>query len=192
MSPSSTSSKKELSPEQLTELIEILRNRFEENIHRHSSLEWTQVQTRLEAHPEKLWSLGEMERTGGEPDVVGYDEETGEYIFYDCSTESPRGRRSVCYDREARESRKEHAPKSSAIEMVAAWGAELLTEEQYRALQALGNFDTKTSSWMKTPTAIRKFGGALFGDRRYGSVFVYHNGASSYYVGRGFRASLRV
>ena len=184
--------KKELSPEQRTELTRALKARFEKNMNRHKGLEWVQVQAKLEASAEKLWSLNEMERTGGEPDVVGHDKETGEYIFYDCSAESPKGRRSVCYDREALESRKEHKPEDSAIDMAAAMGIELLTEEQYRELQKLGNFDTKTSSWVKTPSDIRRLGGALFCDRRYNTVFLYHNGAESYYGARGFRGSLRV
>ena len=161
-------------------------------MNRHKSLEWAKVQTRLQAHPEKLWSLNEMEGTGGEPDVVGYDKKTGEYIFYDCSAESPKGRRSVCYDREALESRKEHKPKNSAIDMATAMGIELLTEEQYLELQDLGEFDTKTSSWIMTPSDIRKLGGALYCDRRYDHIFAYHNGAESYYAARGFRGSLRV
>jgi hypothetical protein len=161
-------------------------------MNRHKGLEWAKVQAKLEAHTEKLWSLNEMERTGGEPDVVGSDKKTGEYIFYDCSAESPNGRRSVCYDREALEARKEHEPKDSAMDMAAAMGIELLTEGQYRELQELGNFDTKTSSWVKTPADIRKLGGALFCDRRYDTVFVYHNGADSYYAARAFRGSLRV
>ena len=187
-----TSSKKKLSPEQREELLRALKARFEKNINRHKGLEWAQVQARLEADAEKLWSLNEMERTGGEPDVVGHDKKTGEYIFYDCSAESPKGRRSVCYDREALESRKEHKPENNAIDMAAAMGIELLTEEQYRELQKLGNFDAKTSSWVKTPSDIRKLGGALFCDFRYGNVFVYHNGADSYYSARAFRGSLRV
>src|SRR5918995_2789612 len=190
--PSITAFKKELSPEQCEELLRALKARFEKNMNRHKGLEWAKVQAKLEANTEKLWSLNEMERTGGEPDVVGHDNKTGEYIFYDCSAESPKGRRSVCYDGEALESRKEHKPKNSAIEMAAGMGIELLTEDQYRALQKLGNFDTKTSSWVKTPPDIRKRGGALFCDRRYGHVFVYHNGAESYYAARGFRGSLRV
>lgn len=169
-----------------------MKGRFEKNMSRHRGLEWANVQAKLEANAEKLWSLYEMERTGGEPDVVGFDKKTGEYIFYDCSAESPRGRRSVCYDREALESRKEHKPKNSAMDMAATMGIELLTEEQYRELQKLGEFDTKTSSWVKTPTDIRKLGGALFCDRRYDCVFVYHNGAESYYAARAFRGSLRV
>ena len=185
-------SKKDLSPEQRKELTRALKARFEENMNRHQDLEWAQVQAKLEANREKLWSLHEMERTGGEPDVVGHDKKTGEYIFYDCSAESPKGRRSVCYDREALESRKEHKPEDSAIDMAAAMGIELLTEEQYRELQKRGNFDTKTSSWVKTPSDIRKLGGALFCDRRYDTVFVYHNGAESYYGARAFRGSLRV
>ena len=166
--------------------------RFAKNRSRHKDLEWAKVQAKLEANTEKLWSLHEMERTGGEPDVVGHDTKTGEYIFYDCSAESPKGRRSLCYDREALEWRKEHKPKNDAMTMAAAMGIELLTEEQYRELQKLGNFDTKTSSWVKTPYAIRKLGGAFFCDRRYDTVFVYHNGAESYYAARGFRGSLRV
>ena len=186
------SPKKELPPEQRSALLSTLKARFEKNENRHKGLEWTKVQTKLDAHPEKLGSLHEMERTGGEPDVVGHDKKTDEYIFYDCSAESPKGRRSFCYDREALESRKEHKPATNAMDMAAAMGIELLTEEQYRELQQLGNFDTKTSSWVKTPAAIRKLGGALFGDRRYDTVFVYHNGAESYYAARGFRGSLRV
>jgi len=186
------SNKKDLSPEQREELLRALKARFEETNNRHRDLEWAKVQAKLEANAEKLWSLNEMERTGGEPDVVGHDKKTGEYIFYDCSPESPKGRRSVCYDREALESRKEHKPEDNAIEMAAAMGIELLTEEQYRELQKLGIFDTKTSSWVKTPSDIRKLGGALFCDRRYDTVFVYHNGAESYYAARGFRGSLRV
>lgn len=178
--------------QQHEELLAALKARFEKNMNRHDSLEWAEVQARLEANPEKLRSLHEMERTDGEPDVVGHDKETGEYIFYDCSAESPKGRRSVCYDREALESRKEHKPANSAMDMAAAMGVELLTEEQYRELQKLGNFDTKTSSWVKTPSGIRKLGGALFCDRRYDTVFLYHNGADSYYAARGFRGSLRV
>jgi hypothetical protein len=184
--------KRELSPEQREELLRSLKARFEKNINRHIGLEWARVQAKLEANTEKLWSLSEMEGTGGEPDVVGYDKETGEYIFYDCSAESPKGRRSVCYDREGLESRKEHKPENNAIDMAVAMGIELLTEEQYRELQKLGNFDTKTSSWVKTPCNIRKLGGALFADCRYGNVFVYHNGAPSYYAVRAFRGSLRV
>lgn len=184
--------KKKLPPEQAEALLKALKARFEKNRSRHQGLEWTNVQARLEANPEKLWSLDEMESTGGEPDVVGHDKETGEYVFYDCSAESPKGRRSLCYDHEALESRKEHKPENSAVEMAADMGIELLTEAQYRALQQLGNFDTKTSSWVKTPPEIRKLGGALFCDRRYDTVFVYHNGAESYYAARGFRGSLRV
>jgi hypothetical protein len=186
------SNKKELSREQREELLRALKTRFEKNMNRHKGLEWAKVQAKLEAHTEELWSLNEMERTGGEPDVVGSDKKTGEYIFYDCSGESPDGRRSVCYDRAALDSRKEHKPKNNAIDMAAAMGIEILTEEQYRELQKLGKFDTKTSSWVKTPSEIRKLGGALFCDRRYDHVFVYHNGAESYYAARGFRGSLKV
>lgn len=182
----------ELSQEQREQLLETLKARFEKNMNRHQGLEWSKVQTKLEANPEKLWSLSEMERTGGEPDVVDYDEKTDEYIFFDCAAESPKGRRSVCYDREALESRKKHKPETSAMDMAAAMGIELLTEEQYRALQQLGEFDLKTSSWIQTPPDIRKRGGALFCDRRYGHVFVYHNGAESYYASRGFRGWLKV
>src|SRR5438477_8710998 len=184
--------KNEWSPGQRAELLRALKARFEKNMSRHKGLDWTNVQAKLEAAAEKLWSLNEMERTGGEPDVVGHDKKTGEYIFYDCSVESPKGRRSVCYDREALESRKENKPKDNAMDMASAMGIELLTEEQYRELQTLGNFDTKTSSWVKTPSAIRKLGGALFCDRRYDTVFVYHNGAESYYAARAFRGLLRV
>ena len=183
---------KELSKKQVEELLRALKNRFEKNMNRHKGLEWAKVQAKLEANKEKLWSLNEMERTGGEPNVVSHDKKTGEYIFYDCSAESPKGRRSVCYDREGLEARKEHKPKDSAMGMAAAMGIELLTEEQYRELQKLGNFDTKTSSWIKTPSDIRKLGGAIFCDRRYDTVFVYHNGAESYYGARAFRGSLRV
>ena len=186
------SNKRELAPKQREELLRVLKARFEKNMNRHRGLECAKVQARLEAHTEKLWSLNEMERTGGEPDVVGHDKKTGEYIFYDCSSESPKGRRSVCYDREALEARKEHKPADNAIDMAAAMGIELLTEEQYRELQKLGEFDTKTSNWVKTPSDIRKLSGALFCDRRYDTVFVYHNGAESYYAARGFRGSLRV
>jgi hypothetical protein len=185
-------SKKGLSPKQGEELLTALMARFEKNMSRHKGLEWGKVQAKLEANAGKLWSLNEMEGTGGEPDAVGHDKNTGEYIFYDCSAESPSGRRNLCYDREALESRKEHKPKNSAMDMAAAMGIELLTEEQYRELQNLGEFDTKTSSWVKTPPEIRKLGGALFCDRRYNTVFVYHNGAESYYAARGFRGSLRV
>lgn len=184
--------KKELSPKEREELLGTLEARFEKNRNRHEGLGWDEVKARLEADPGKLWSLHEMEGTGGEPDVVGRDKKTGEYIFIDCSAESPKGRRSVCYDREALDSRKEHKPKNDAVEMAAAMGIELLTEEQYRELQKLGEFDTKTSSWVKTPPDIRKRGGALFCDRRFGHVFVYHNGAESYYAARGFRGSLKV
>lgn len=185
-------SKKELSPKQREELLGVLKARFEKNMNRHKGLEWSKIQTKLGANAGKLWSLNEMERTGGEPDVVGYDKKTGEYIFYDCSAESPHGRRSLCYDRAALDARKEHKPKDSVIDMAAAMGIELLNEEQYRSLQELGNFDTKTSSWITTPPAIRKLGGAIFADYRYGNVFIYHNGAESYYAARGFRGSLRV
>lgn len=181
-----------LSSEQQEELIGILKARFEKNMDRHKDLEWDKVQAKLKAGTEKLWSLHEMERTGGEPDLVGYDKKTDEYIFYDCSAESPKDRRSVCYDNEALESRKKFKPENSAVGMAAEAGVELLTEEQYRELQMLGKFDTKTSSWLKTPPDIRKQGGAIFGDWRFGHVFVYHNGAESYYAARGFRASLRV
>src|SRR5712672_408986 len=184
--------KKELSPKQREELLNALKARFEKNMNRHKGLAWAKVQAKLEANTEKLWSLNEMESTGGEPDVVGHDKKMGEYIFYDCSSQSPKGRRSLCYDREALESRKEHKPKDSATDMAAAMGIELLTEEQYRELQKIGDFETKTSSWVKTPSDIRKLGGALFCDRRYDTVFVYHNGAESYYAARAFRGSLRV
>ena len=184
--------KKELSPEQCEELFRVLKARFEKNMNRHKGLEWVKVQAKLEDNTGKLWSLNEMERTGGEPDVVDHDKKTSEYIFYDCSMESPKGRRNVCYDREGQESRKSFKPKDNAIDMAAAIGIEILTEEQYRELQELGNFDTKTSSWVKTPSDIRKLGGALFADRRYGNVFVYHNSAPSYYGGRAFRGLLRV
>ncbi len=183
---------KELSPEQREELLRALKVRFEKNMNRHKDLEWAKVQAKLEANSEKLWSLNEMERTGGEPDVVGHDKKMGEYIFYDCSAESPKGRRNICYDREGQEARKAFKPEHNAIDMAAAMGIELLTEEQYRELQKFGNFDTKTSSWVKTPFDIRKLGGALFADRRYGNVFVYHNSAPSYYGARAFRGSLRV
>ena len=186
--------KKQLSSDQGKGLVSILKARFEKNMNRHKGLEWTKVQAKLDppAGGEKLWSLDDMETTGGEPDVVGYDKKTGEYIFYDCSAESPKGRRSLCYDGEALESRKEYKPKNSAIEMADAMGIHILTEEQYRELQELGEFDTKTSSWIQTPSDIRELGGALFCDRRYDTVFVYHNGAESYYAARGFRGSLRV
>jgi hypothetical protein len=183
---------KELLPEQRDALIGTLKARFEKDKYHPKGLEWAAVQARLEANPEKLWSLHEMEGTGGEPDVVGQDEKTGEIIFYDCAAETPKGRRSICYDREALESRKEYKPKDSALGMAADMGIEILTEEEYQALQRLGKFDTKTSSWVKTPAAIRKLGGAIFADRRYNHVFVYHNGAESYYGARGFRGSLRV
>lgn len=184
--------KKGLSPKQSKELIELLKTRFEKNMNRHKGLVWTKVQSKLEKNSDKLWSLNEMESTGGEPDVVGYDKKSGTYIFYDCSVESPKGRRSVCYDREALDSRKEHKPKNNALDLADAMGIEILTEEQYRELQKLGDFDLKTSSWIKTPAEIRKLGGALFADRRYNKVFVYHNGAESYYAARAFRGSLRV
>jgi uncharacterized protein DUF4256 len=186
------SNKKKLSREQREELFSVLKVRFEKNQKRHKGLEWVEVQAKLEANSEKLWSINEMERTGGEPDVVDHDKKTGEYIFYDCSAESPRGRRSFCYDCEALESRKENKPENNAIDLAADMGIELLTEEQYRELQELGNFDTKTSSWLRTPPDIRKLGGAIFGDFRFGKVFVYHNGAESYYAARAFRGSLRV
>jgi hypothetical protein len=186
------SNKNKLSPEQQEELLKALKIRFEKNMKRHKGLEWAKVKAKLEANPEKLWFLDEMEMTGGEPDVVGQDKKTGEYIFYDCSAESPKDRRSICYDRKAQESRKEHKPKNNAIDMAAAMGIELLTEEQYRGLQELGEFDLKTSSWIITPNDIRELGGALFCDRRYDHVFVYHNGAESYYAARGFRGSLKV
>jgi hypothetical protein len=181
-----------LSRKQREDILNALHARFEDNMNRHKGLQWAKVQAKLEANAEKLWSLSEMERTGGEPDVVGHDEKTGEYIFCDCSEESPKGRRSLCYDRDALESRKEHKPKDNAMDMASAMGVELLSEEQYRELQKLGDFDARTSSWVKTPSAIRKLGGALFCDRRFDTVFVYHNGAESYYAARGFRGSLRV
>jgi hypothetical protein len=183
---------KALTPAKVKELLNILQTRFEKNNRRHAGLEWAKVQARLQANQDKVWSLNEMERTGGEPDVVGYDAKTREYIFYDCSEESPKGRRSICYDRKGQDSRKEHAPETNAISMAAAMGIELLTEEQYRELQRLGDFDLKTSSWLKTPADIRELGGAIFGDMRYGTVFIYHNGAQSYYAGRGFRGKLHV
>jgi hypothetical protein len=192
MHQTSRSNKKLLSPEQSEQLLRTLKVRFEKNMNRHRGLEWAKAEAKLEVNAEKLRSLHEMEATGGEPDVVGHDQNTGEYVFYDCSAESPKGRRSLCYDREALESRKEHKPKDCAMDMAAAMGVELLTEEQYRELQRLGEFDTKTSSWVHTPPTIRKLGGALFCDRRYNTVFVYHNGAESYYAARGFRGSLRV
>jgi hypothetical protein len=184
--------KNKLSSSQQQELITILQSRFEKNKTRHKGIEWKVVQAKLEANPDKLWSLNEMEQTGGEPDVIGFDKKTGEYIFVDCSAESPSGRRSTCYDREGWESRKEHRPETSAMEMAVSMGIEMLTEEEYRELQKLGKFDTKTSSWLKTPDNIRNLGGAIFGDFRYGTVFVYHNGAQSYYGGRGFRGKLNV
>ena len=186
------SSQKSLSPDQREALLGTLKARFEKNMNRHKGLEWAKVQAKLEANPEKLWSLNEMENTGGDPDVVGHDKKAGEFAFYDCSAESPSGRRSVCYDREGLESRKEHKPANSAMDLAAAMGVELLTEDEYRELQKLGTFDAKTSSWLKTPPDIRKLGGAIFGDWRYGRVFVYHNGAQSYYGARAFRAALRV
>lgn len=186
------SNEKVLSPEQVEALLGALKARFEKNMNRHKGLDWSQVQARLDANTGKLWSLSEMQRTGGEPDVVGHAEKTGEIFFYDCSAESPKDRRNLCYDRDALEARKEFKPKDSALDMAAAMGIEILTEENYRELQKLGIFDTKTSSWLKTPPEIRKLGGALFGDRRYDHVFVYHNGADSYYGARGFRGSLRV
>jgi hypothetical protein len=184
--------KMDLSSEKREELLRVLKARFEKNMNRHESLEWAKVQAKLEANTEKLWSLNEMERTGGEPDVVGLAKKTGEYIFFDCSEESPKGRRSLCYDHEALESRKENRPENNVIDMTAAMGIELLAEVEYRDLQKLGKYDTKTSSWIKTPSDIRKLGGAIFADFRYGNVFVYHNGAESYYAARGFRGSLRV
>jgi len=184
--------KKELLPADREELLNELKTRFEENMNRHKDLEWSKVRAKLEANPEKLWSLSEMDRTGGEPDVVGFDKKTGEYIFYDCSPESPKERRSLCYDRAAWESRKEHKPKNDAVTLATAMGIELLTEEEYRELQTLGEFDLKTSSWVKTPSDTRKLGGAIFCDRRFGRVFTYHNGAESYYAARAFRGSLRV
>lgn len=186
------SNKKELTPAQAEELLSKVQTRFQKNMKRHPDLDWAEVEAKLQADPEKLFSLNEMERTGGEPDVVSYDSKTGEFIFYDCSPESPAGRRNLCYDREALDSRKANKPANSAFDLAAAMGIEILTEEQYRDLQELGEFDTKTSSWIKTPSAIRNLGGALFADRRYNAVFVYHNGASSYYGARGFRGSLRV
>ena len=186
------SSKKELGSKQVEELLQVLKTRFEKNMNRHKGLEWDNVQTKLQAQPEKIWSIHEMERTGGEPDVVGLDKKTGEYIFYDCSAESPKDRRSLCFDREALDGRKENKPRNCAGDLAAAMGIELLNEEEYRELQKLGAFDTKTSSWIKTPERIRKLGGALFCDRRYDTVFLYHNGAESYYAARGFRGSLRV
>lgn len=183
---------KELSPEEREDLVLVLQKRFEKNMNRHKGIKWAEVEAKLVADTDKLWSLHEMEATGGEPDVIGFDKKTGEFIFYDCSAESPKGRRSVCYDNDALETRKEHKPKNSALEMAAAMGVEILTEEQYRELQKLGNFDTKTSSWVQTPAKIRELGGALFCDRRFDHVFVYHNGAESYYGARGFRCSLKV
>lgn len=184
--------KKELATKQAEALLKILAARFRQNMDRHKGLDWTKVEEKLKAHPAKLWSLNEMEETGGEPDLVGFDKKSGEYIFYDCSAESPKGRRSFCYDREALDARKENKPANDAVSMAAAMGADLLTEEQYRQLQELGKFDTKTSSWVQTPAPIRKLGGAVFCDRRYNTVFLYHNGAESYYAARGFRAALKV
>jgi hypothetical protein len=184
--------KNKLSPQQNEEMLDILKSRFENHMHRHKGIVWADVQAKLETNPEKLWTLNEMEVTGGEPDVVGFDTKTGEYIFYDCSAESPKGRRSICYDRAAWEARKEHKPDNTALDMAAEMGVEILDEEQYRELQTLGNFDLKTSSWIKTPADIRKLGGAVFCDRRYNTVFLYHNGADSYYAARGFRGALRV
>jgi hypothetical protein len=192
MSKTNSGNKKDLSADQREKLLGALKARFEKNMNRHKGLDWAKVRQKLEAHPEKMWSLSEMERTGGEPDVVGQDKKTGEYIFYDCCEQSPEGRRSLCYDREALEARKEHKPKDSAMNMAGNMGIELLSEEQYRELQKLGEFDTKRSSWVKTPTGIRKLGGALFCDRRFDTVFVYHNGAESYYANRGFRGVLMV
>jgi hypothetical protein len=189
---SRTTTKKKLSAEEREKLLKTLKARFEKNSSRHKGITWDKVLAKLDASPQKLWSLSIMEETDGEPDVVGFDKKTGEYIFMDCSAESPKGRRSICYDDEALESRKEHKPADSAMEMAASMGVEMLDEEQYRELQQLGHFDTKTSSWLKTPDAIRKLGGAIFGDYRYGQVFIYHNGAESYYAARGFRGSLRV
>jgi hypothetical protein len=186
------SNKKKLSAEQSKQLLGVLKTRFEKNMNRHKGIEWAKVQAKLEANPDKLWSLSEMDSSEGEPDVVGVDKKTGEYIFYDCSAESPKGRRSICYDGAALESRKEHKPENSALELAEEMGIEILSEEEYRELQKLGNFDTKTSSWVKTPADIRKLGGALFCDKRYNTVFLYHNGAESYYAARGFRGSLKV
>lgn len=192
MAQTSRANKKELSPKQRDELLRTLKGRFDKNMNRHQGLEWAKIMAKLEANLEALWSLAEMEATGGEPDVVGHDKNTGEYIFFDCSPDSPKGRRSLCYDREALDSRKEHKPKNNAVDMATAMGVELLSEEQYRELQRLGDFDTKTSSWVRTPVSIRKLGGALFCDRRFDTVFVYHNGAESYYAARAFRGSRRV
>ncbi len=186
------SNSKELLPEQGEALLKTLKDRFEKNMNRHPGMAWAAVQAKLKVHPEKLWSLHEMESTGGEPDVVGTDEKTGEILFFDCSAETPKDRRNLCYDRAALEARKEHKPNDTAMDMAAAMGIEILTEEEYRVLQELGSFDTKTSSWLKTPPEIRKLGGAIFGDRRYDHVFIYHNGADSYYGARGFRGSMRV
>lgn len=186
------SNNKALPPEQREELLNKIKVRFEENMDRHKNVEWNDIQEKLESNPEKMWTLNEMEKTGGEPDVIGHDKKTDEYIFYDCSQESPEGRRSICYDREGLESRKKYKPKNNAVDMASDMGIDLLTEEQYRELQQLGNFDAKTSSWLKTPSEIRELGGAIFGDFRYNHVFIYHNGAQSYYAARGFRGSLRV
>lgn len=184
--------KKELTPKQIEELLNLLKSRFEKNLNRHKSIDWNKVEAKLKANKDKLWSLNEMEKTGGEPDVVNFDKKTDEYIFYDCAPESPVGRRSLCYDRKALDSRKENKPKNSAMELAASMGIEILNEEQYRQLQEFGNYDNKTSSWLQTPADIRKLGGAIFGDYRYGNIFIYHNGAESYYAGRGFRGMLRV
>jgi len=192
MTKADKDNKKELSPEQSQQLLAALKARFQKNMNRHQGLEWAHVQAKLEASAEKLWSLNEMERSGGEPDVVGHENKTDEYIFYDCSAESPKGRRSLCYDRQALEARKENKPKGNALDMAAAMGVELLTEQQYRELQKIGKFDEKTSSWVKTPSEVRQLGGALFCDRRFNTIFVYHNGAESYYAARGFRGSRKV
>jgi hypothetical protein len=184
--------KKELTPKQIEELLNLLKTRFEKNLNRHKTIDWNKVEAKLKANKDKLWSLNEMEKTGGEPDVVNFDKKTDEYIFFDCAAESPAARRSLCYDRKALDSRKENKPKNNAMEMAASMGIEILNEEQYRQLQELGNFDNKTSSWLQTPADIRKLGGAIFGDFRYGNIFIYHNGAESYYAGRGYRGMLRV
>ncbi|MBK7140742.1 MAG: DUF4256 domain-containing protein [bacterium] len=192
MSTKNSSKKKDLSPDQRNKLLNTLKSRFEKNMDRHQGLDWSKVEAKLRAHAEKLWSLNEMEQTGGEPDVVGFDKKSGEFIFYDCAPETPKGRRSLCYDRAALNARKEHKPADSATDVAATMGVELLSEEEYRELQSLGQFDQKTSSWLKTPADIRKRGGAIFGDFRYGRVFIYHNGAESYYAARAFRAALKV